>query len=250
MSEGNKTFLGGGVPTSGESEIIQKDILLDILTITGAPGQSGDFLVLQNSSGTERFVIDKNGNFDASNLTITGTFGVTGTTGLTGAVTVTGALTQSTGAVTIKGATAVSGALTLTNTLYIGNTTTAQKTQMFGALNQSFGAVSVKGATTFAGTVHNTGAVTMAGALTMSGGAGDIVLKKNATHSAVTPFARLNLAMLHTVPTSAAGCATGDLFMFHVTTDVWRMALCTSGLATTFARARRAEFDVTLGSAS
>ena len=98
MTEGNRTFLGGGVPLEGESEIFQKEATIDILTITGKSGQSGDFLVLQNSGGSERFVIDKDGNIDAPNLSITGTFGVTGAT------TLTGALTQSTGSVTIKGA--------------------------------------------------------------------------------------------------------------------------------------------------
>jgi hypothetical protein len=199
MSEGNSTFLNGAVPIVGESEIVQKNLALDILTITGAAGQTGDFLVLQNSAGTERLVIDKDGNIDSSNLSVTGSFGVTGS------------LTQSTGAVTLKGATAVSGAATFTST------------------------------------IHGTGAVTLTGALTMSGGAGRLALKKNA---AATPFTKLSLAMLHTLPTSAAGVATGDMFLFHVTTDIWRLAICQSGAASLFHRQRRVNFDVTLGSAS
>lgn len=244
MAEGNDTFLRGGVPIEGSSEIRQKELSLDILTITGKPGQTGDFLVLQNSSGTERLVIDKDGNFDASNLTITGTFGVVGS------------LTQSTGAVTLKGATAISGTLSLTNTLYVGNTTTGQPMQLFGNLTQSNGTATIKGTTsvtgaaTFSSTIHGTGAVTLASNLTMSGGAGRLALKKNATHAAATPFSKLSLAMLHTTPTSAAGVVTGDIFLFHVTTDIWRIAVCMSGAASLFHRARRAVFDVTLGSAS
>jgi hypothetical protein len=190
MAEGKDRFLGA-VPLKGDSEIFQRDAAVDILTITGVAGQTGDFLVLQNSGGTERFVVDKDGDITlGGDLTITGSFAVTGSSVFTGAIT------------------------------------------------QSGGAVLVKGAAQF-----NQG-------ITISTGAGDLVLKKNATHAAATPFSRLNLAMLHTAPTSAAGCTTGDLFLFHVTTDVWRLAMCVSGAATTFARIRRASFDVTLGSAS
>ena len=52
MTEGIDTFLNQGVPLKGESEIKQQKAAYDILTITGAVGQTGDFLVLQNSAGT------------------------------------------------------------------------------------------------------------------------------------------------------------------------------------------------------
>ena len=79
---------------------------------------------------------------------------------------------------------------------------------------------------------------------------GRVFLKKNTTHAAATPFASLSLAMLHTTPTSAAGLSTGDMFMYHVTTDIWRLAIVQSGAASLFHRVRRASLDVTLGSAS
>lgn len=62
MAEGTKTYKGLAVPLYGESEIQQQDSATDILTITGASAQLGDFLVCQNSSGTEQFVVDKDGN--------------------------------------------------------------------------------------------------------------------------------------------------------------------------------------------
>jgi hypothetical protein len=62
MAEGNSTFMGLGVPLSGEFEVTQKTLANDILTITGKSGQTGDFLVCQNSSGTEKVVVDSSGN--------------------------------------------------------------------------------------------------------------------------------------------------------------------------------------------
>ena len=61
MAEGNKTFLGLAVPLLGESEIKQQTLGDDILTITGAASQTGDFLVCQDSAGTEKFVVTKDG---------------------------------------------------------------------------------------------------------------------------------------------------------------------------------------------
>ena len=61
MAEGNSTYKGLAVPLNGESEIVQQTAANDIITLTGATSQSGDFLVCQNSSGTELFVIDSNG---------------------------------------------------------------------------------------------------------------------------------------------------------------------------------------------
>jgi len=75
---------------------------------------------------------------------------------------------------------------------------------------------------------------------------GDINLNK---HSTQDSFAKLNLALLTTTPTSAAGATTGDMWLHKCTTDVYAIALCVSGAATTVKRMRR-HFDVTLGSAS
>ena len=92
MAEGNKTTREIGVPLNGESEIKQITAATDILTLTGASGQTGDFLVCQNSSGTEKFVFDVNGKITAaggvgitagSYLNIGSTVSTAPTTGLT-----------------------------------------------------------------------------------------------------------------------------------------------------------------------
>jgi len=72
MTVGNHTWSAGAVPLRGESEIEQLTAATDILTITGAASQSGDFLVCRNSSGTEKFVVDKDGDVSAATLTVTG----------------------------------------------------------------------------------------------------------------------------------------------------------------------------------
>lgn len=61
MTEGTHTFMGLGVPLLGESEIKQQTAATDILTLTGASSQSGDFLVLQDSSGNELLSVNSKG---------------------------------------------------------------------------------------------------------------------------------------------------------------------------------------------
>lgn len=61
MPEGTRSYKGLAVPLYGESEIQQETAATDILTITGASGMSGDFLVLQDSSGTEVVQIRSDG---------------------------------------------------------------------------------------------------------------------------------------------------------------------------------------------
>ena len=61
MAEGTKTFEGLSVPLFGESEIQAQTAATDILTITSAASHTGDFLVLQNSTGAELFVISSSG---------------------------------------------------------------------------------------------------------------------------------------------------------------------------------------------
>lgn len=61
MAEGTKTYEGLAVPLFGESEIKGQTAATDILTITGATSQSGDYLVCQNSTGTEHFVVSSSG---------------------------------------------------------------------------------------------------------------------------------------------------------------------------------------------
>jgi len=61
MAEGNKTYDGLAVPLFGESEIKQQTAATDILTLTGATSQAGDFLVCQTATGTENMVISSSG---------------------------------------------------------------------------------------------------------------------------------------------------------------------------------------------
>lgn len=83
MAEGNKTYKGLAVPLNGESEIKQTTAAADILTLTGATSQAGDFLVAQNSSGTEKFVVDKNGYITLSRANFGTSVTTPPTTGLT-----------------------------------------------------------------------------------------------------------------------------------------------------------------------
>ena len=72
MAEGTTTYDGLAVPLSGESEITQTTLGTDILTLTGVASQTGDFLVCQNSAGTEVFVVDVNGALTVGS-SVTGT---------------------------------------------------------------------------------------------------------------------------------------------------------------------------------
>ena len=80
MAEGSKTYNGLAVPLFGESEIKQQALASDILTLTGAASQSGDFIVAQGSTGTEYFVVSSSGLVTAAGLALTGASTVTGGT--------------------------------------------------------------------------------------------------------------------------------------------------------------------------
>jgi uncharacterized Zn-binding protein involved in type VI secretion len=74
MAEGSDAAPGGlGVPLYGDFEIKQRTAATDVMTITGAASQTGDYIVCQNSSGTEEFIVAASGN-----VTVAGTLGVTG----------------------------------------------------------------------------------------------------------------------------------------------------------------------------
>ena len=73
MATGTSTWKGLAVPLNGESNIEQITAADDILTITGASSQTGDFIVFENSSGTEVFYVDVSGN-----IVTTGTVTATG----------------------------------------------------------------------------------------------------------------------------------------------------------------------------
>ena len=70
MAEGNETWEGGAVPLFGESEIQAQTAANDILTLTGATSQSGDYLVIQNSTGAELFVFQGMGSSGNNGLLI------------------------------------------------------------------------------------------------------------------------------------------------------------------------------------
>jgi hypothetical protein len=79
MAEGTDTAPGGlGVPLYGDFEIKQRTAATDIATLTGASGQAGDFLVCQNSSGTEKFVVGSDGSITVPILTTAPTGAVAG----------------------------------------------------------------------------------------------------------------------------------------------------------------------------
>lgn len=69
MAEGTNTFQGHGVPLAPATgfEIKQQtaSTAVDIATLTAASSGTGDFLVLQTSGGTERFVVEDGGNIVA-----------------------------------------------------------------------------------------------------------------------------------------------------------------------------------------
>jgi len=61
MAEGNKSYKGLALPLNGEYEQTQLTAATDMVTLTGASGQTGDFIVCQDSSGNEKFVVDSDG---------------------------------------------------------------------------------------------------------------------------------------------------------------------------------------------
>ena len=66
MSEGIGTWEGLGIPRLGEYEQVQQDPTIDVVTLTGSTGQSGDFLVCQDSDGTEVFAVSSSGMLTAT----------------------------------------------------------------------------------------------------------------------------------------------------------------------------------------
>ena len=73
MSEGVMTYEGMAPPLFGEYEQKQQTAATDIVTLTGASSQSGDFLVLQDSSGTEKVWINADGCIFSRGSTVTAT---------------------------------------------------------------------------------------------------------------------------------------------------------------------------------
>ena len=91
MSEGTSTFVGLSLPRLGEYEQVQQDPTIDVVTITGSTGQTGDFLVAQDSDGTEVFVLSSSGNVTMKGYGVSSTIAVSA---VNVAVTSTGAFAQ------------------------------------------------------------------------------------------------------------------------------------------------------------
>jgi hypothetical protein len=62
MTVGTRTYEGLAVPLKGESKIKQAQSANDVLTIEGAASQTGDFIVLRTSAGTEKFSVEVDGD--------------------------------------------------------------------------------------------------------------------------------------------------------------------------------------------
>jgi len=92
MAQGAIVGPQGCLALDAESTITQQTAATDILTITGASSQSGDFLVGESSDGTERFSLTSAGILVISSISdvgianIGGKLTVTGVTSLNSAV--------------------------------------------------------------------------------------------------------------------------------------------------------------------
>lgn len=106
------------------------------------------------------------------------------------------------------------------------------------------GSFAVTGQSLLTGAVNIVGAVGINGDATLTAGK-DVVLSK----SSQAAFSKLQLAILNTTPTTSV-ITKGDLWLHKVTTDIYRLAMCISNGVGTVKRMRRADFDVSLGSAS
>lgn len=100
MAEGKDTYMGLGVPLFGCFEIQGRSTSLDLMTLTAAGGGTGDFIVCQNSAGTEMFVVEDDGatTVGGGGVTIT-SGGLTVTAG--GATITAGDLTVTAGDVSV-----------------------------------------------------------------------------------------------------------------------------------------------------
>ena len=135
MAEGNKTYEGLAVPLLGESEIKQQTAATDILTITGAGSQSGDFLVCQTATGTENLVISSSG-------LLTSVVGASFTSGtFSGAVTsiVSSTLTSAGLNVSVTSTGAVAAGAVLVNGVAVSPSSKANMNSAFAYLNSTGG---------------------------------------------------------------------------------------------------------------
>lgn len=126
MAEGNENYMGLAVPLYGESEIQAQTAATDILTLTGASSHTGDFLVLQNSTGAELAYVDITGKgVFTGGLSISGSISVTaGFTSTVSSTTQVGGLVvsvTSTGALADVGVESVNGVVVTTSSKAVLN---------------------------------------------------------------------------------------------------------------------------------
>ena len=66
------TWEGLGLPRLGEYQQVQQTIANDMVTLTGKASMSGDFIVCENSSGTELFIINVDGDIESTDVVASG----------------------------------------------------------------------------------------------------------------------------------------------------------------------------------
>jgi len=97
MAAGTQSFMGKALPITGNATITGVTAATDVLTITGAASQSGDFLVVKDSASTEHLVVSSSGLMTVTSFTATGNLTFNGLSSsnlnaITIAVTTTGAI--------------------------------------------------------------------------------------------------------------------------------------------------------------
>ena len=66
------TWEGLGLPRLGEYQQVQQTIGNDMATLTGKASMSGDFIVCENSSGTELFIVNVDGDIESTDIVASG----------------------------------------------------------------------------------------------------------------------------------------------------------------------------------
>ena len=72
MATGTDTFEGLSLPRFGSYQQVQQNIANDMMTLTGKASMTGDFIVCENSSGTELLIINKDGDIEATDVVASG----------------------------------------------------------------------------------------------------------------------------------------------------------------------------------
>jgi NADPH-dependent curcumin reductase CurA len=72
MATGEDTFEGLGLPRLGSYQQEQQAVADDMVTLTGKASMSGDFIVCENSAGTELFIVNVDGDIEATDLVASG----------------------------------------------------------------------------------------------------------------------------------------------------------------------------------